>query len=84
VHGLVLPELHERVNRLVGQLGRHERQRRDVVLERRHCQSSLRGQYPAPALSAAFQAAGIGPKTVVAFVSPAQWVQLFGVLDHRS
>ncbi|MGO9081315.1 MAG: rRNA adenine N-6-methyltransferase family protein, partial [Streptosporangiaceae bacterium] len=46
--------------------------------------ASLRGQYPAAALRAAFQAAGIGPQTVVAFVGPAQWVDLFRHLERRS
>jgi hypothetical protein len=41
-------------------------------------------QNPAAVLSAAFQAAGISPKTVVALASPPRWVQLLGVLDHRS
>jgi len=46
--------------------------------------ASLRRQYPAAALPAAFQAAGIGSKTVVAFVSPAQWVELFRALERRA
>ncbi len=47
-------------------------------------QASLRRQYPAAVLSAAFQAAGIGPRTVVAFVSPPQWLELFRSLDRRA
>ena len=40
--------------------------------------ASLRGQYPAAVLSAAFQAAGISPKTVVALASPPRWCSSSG------
>lgn len=44
--------------------------------------ASLRREYPAARLAAAFQAVGIERGAVVAFVSPAQWVELFHVLDR--
>jgi 23S rRNA (adenine-N6)-dimethyltransferase len=44
--------------------------------------ASLRRDYPAARLSAAFQATGIERGTVVAFVSPAQWAELFLILDR--
>ena len=44
--------------------------------------ASLRREYPADRLRAAFQAAGVERSAVVAFVSPAQWVELFRILDH--
>jgi 23S rRNA (adenine-N6)-dimethyltransferase len=43
--------------------------------------ASLRPEYPADRLGAAFRAAGIDRGAVVAFVSPTQWVELFRVLD---
>jgi 23S rRNA (adenine-N6)-dimethyltransferase len=46
--------------------------------------ASLRREYPADRLAAAFRAAGIERGAVVAFVAPAQWVELFRVLDHAS
>jgi 23S rRNA (adenine-N6)-dimethyltransferase len=44
--------------------------------------ASLRRDYPAARLSAAFQAAGVSRATVVAFVTPAQWIELFRILNH--
>ena len=44
--------------------------------------ASLRREYPADRLGAAFRAAGIDRGAVVAFVSPDQWMELFRVLDH--
>jgi 23S rRNA (adenine-N6)-dimethyltransferase len=44
--------------------------------------ASLRREYPADRLRAAFQAAGVDRSAVVAFVSPAQWVDLFRILDR--
>jgi 23S rRNA (adenine-N6)-dimethyltransferase len=46
--------------------------------------ASLRREYPAARLNAAFQAAGIERSTVVAFVNPAQWVNLFRTLDRAA
>lgn len=46
--------------------------------------ASLRREYPADRLRAAFQAAGVERSAVVAFVSPAQWVELFRILDHAA
>lgn len=46
--------------------------------------ASLRREYPADRLGAAFRAAGIDRATVVAFVSPDQWVELFRALDRAS
>jgi 23S rRNA (adenine-N6)-dimethyltransferase len=46
--------------------------------------ASLRREYPADRLGAAFRAAGIDRGAVVAFVSPTQWVELFRVLDRPS
>jgi 23S rRNA (adenine-N6)-dimethyltransferase len=43
--------------------------------------ASLRRQYPAQRLAAAFQAAGIERGAIVAYVSPGQWVELFRHLD---
>ncbi|MGH3275310.1 MAG: ErmE/ErmH/ErmO/ErmR family 23S rRNA (adenine(2058)-N(6))-methyltransferase [Streptosporangiaceae bacterium] len=44
--------------------------------------ASLRREYPPERLRAAFQAAGVDRAAVVAFVSPAQWVELFRILDR--
>jgi 23S rRNA (adenine-N6)-dimethyltransferase len=44
--------------------------------------ASLRREFPADRLGAAFRAAGIDRGAVVAFVSPAQWVELFRFLDR--
>ena len=44
--------------------------------------ASLRREFPADRLGAAFQAAGIDRGAVVAFVSPDQWVELFRFLDR--
>jgi 23S rRNA (adenine-N6)-dimethyltransferase len=44
--------------------------------------ASLRRNYPGPRLTAAFQAAGVPRGTVVAFVTPPQWIELFRILDH--
>jgi 23S rRNA (adenine-N6)-dimethyltransferase len=44
--------------------------------------ASLRREYPADRLAAAFRSAGIDRGAVVAFVSPDQWVELFRVLDR--
>lgn len=43
--------------------------------------ASLRREYPVGRLADGFRAAGIDRGTVVAFVSPDQWVRLFRVLD---
>jgi 23S rRNA (adenine-N6)-dimethyltransferase len=45
-------------------------------------QASLRRSYPAAQLAAAFRTAGIERGAVVGFVSPAQWIELFRVLDR--
>jgi 23S rRNA (adenine-N6)-dimethyltransferase len=47
-------------------------------------QASLRRTYPADKVAEACSAAGVERKTVVAFVSPDQWVQIFRVLDVRA
>ena len=47
-------------------------------------QASLRRTYPADKVAQACSAAGVERKTVVAFVSPDQWVQIFRVLDPRA
>jgi 23S rRNA (adenine-N6)-dimethyltransferase len=44
--------------------------------------ASLRREYPADRLRPAFQAAGVDRSAIVAFVSPAQWVELFRILDR--
>jgi 23S rRNA (adenine-N6)-dimethyltransferase len=43
--------------------------------------ATLRREYPADRVGPAFKAAGIDRGTVVAFVSPAQWLELFRALD---
>jgi 23S rRNA (adenine-N6)-dimethyltransferase len=47
-------------------------------------QASLRRTYPPDKVAQACAAAGVERKTVVAFVSPDQWVQIFRVLDARA
>jgi 23S rRNA (adenine-N6)-dimethyltransferase len=47
-------------------------------------QASLRRTYPADKVAEACAAAGVERKTVVAFVSPEQWVQIFRALDARA
>ena len=44
--------------------------------------ASLRREFPADRLGAAFRAAGIDRSAVVAFVSPDQWIELFRFLDR--
>jgi 23S rRNA (adenine-N6)-dimethyltransferase len=44
--------------------------------------ASLRREYPAARLAGAFQAAGVERGAIVAFVSPAQWIELFRILDR--
>jgi 23S rRNA (adenine-N6)-dimethyltransferase len=44
--------------------------------------ASLRQEYPARRVAAAFRAAGLNPATVVGYVHPAQWIALFAAL-HR-
>lgn len=46
-------------------------------------QASLRRYYPPDKVAAACGTAGVDRRTVVAFVSPDQWVQIFGLLDSR-
>lgn len=46
--------------------------------------ASLRREYPADRLTAAFRAAGIDRAAVVAFVHPDQWAELFRRLDRAS
>lgn len=46
-------------------------------------QASLRRFYPADRVAVACAAAGLGRRSVVAFVSPDQWVQIFRALDDR-
>lgn len=46
--------------------------------------ASLRREYPAERLRAAFQAAGVDRGAVVAFVSPPQWMELFRILDRAA
>jgi hypothetical protein len=43
--------------------------------------ASLRRFYPADRVAAAFAQAGVDRRTVVAYVSPDQWVQIFLALD---
>lgn len=47
-------------------------------------QASLRRSYPAGHVAAACASAGVDRRTVVAYVSPQQWVQIFQALDGRS
>lgn len=47
-------------------------------------QASLRRTYPADKVAEACAAAGVERKTVVAFVTPDQWVQIFRSLDARA
>jgi 23S rRNA (adenine-N6)-dimethyltransferase len=47
-------------------------------------QASLRRSYPPDQVAGACAAAGVERRTVVAFVSPDQWVQIFRSLDGRS
>jgi 23S rRNA (adenine-N6)-dimethyltransferase len=47
-------------------------------------QASLRRTYPGDRVAEACATAGVERKTVVAFVSPDQWVQIFRVLDARA
>jgi 23S rRNA (adenine-N6)-dimethyltransferase len=47
-------------------------------------QASLRRTYPADKVAKACGAAGVERKTIVAFVSPDQWVQIFRALDARA
>jgi 23S rRNA (adenine-N6)-dimethyltransferase len=44
-------------------------------------QASLRRYYPADKVASAFAAAGVDRRSVVAYVSPDQWVQIFLALD---
>jgi len=44
-------------------------------------QASLRRYYPADKVASAFAVAGVERRTVVAYVSPDQWVQIFLALD---
>ena len=46
-------------------------------------QASLRRSYPSERVAVACAAAGIDKRTVVAFVSPDQWVQVFSALDAK-
>ena len=49
-------------------------------------QASLRRTYPPDRVAAACASAGVDRRTVVAFVSPDQWIQIFNALDsgpHR-
>jgi 23S rRNA (adenine-N6)-dimethyltransferase len=46
-------------------------------------QASLRRTYPPERVAAACASAGVDRRTVVAYVSPAQWVEIFRVLDGR-
>jgi len=45
--------------------------------------ASLRRAYPAARVAKAFRAAQVDPATVVAFVTPAQWLDLFRALESR-
>ncbi len=47
-------------------------------------QASLRRTYPPDKVAAACASAGVERRTVVAFVSPDQWIEIFRVLDGRS
>jgi len=47
-------------------------------------QASLRRSYPPDKVAQACAAAGVDRRTVVAFVSPDQWVQIFTAIDTRS
>jgi 23S rRNA (adenine-N6)-dimethyltransferase len=50
-------------------------------------QASLRRTYPADKVAAACASAGVDRRTIVAYVSPDQWIQIFNALDsgpHRS
>jgi 23S rRNA (adenine-N6)-dimethyltransferase len=44
--------------------------------------ASLARAYPRAALKRAFRAAGVDPATVVAFVSPDEWLRIFAVLQQ--
>ncbi len=46
-------------------------------------QASLRRTYPPDRVAAACASAGVDRRTVVAYVSPDQWVEIFRVLDGR-
>ena len=46
-------------------------------------QASLRRTYPADRVAAACAGAGVERRTVVAYVSPDQWIEIFRVLDGR-
>ena len=46
-------------------------------------QASLRRTYPPDRVAAACASAGVDRRTVVAYVSPVQWVEIFRVLDGR-
>jgi 23S rRNA (adenine-N6)-dimethyltransferase len=46
--------------------------------------ASLRREYPAGPLTSAFGSAGIARGTVVAFVTPAQWIELFQALNRTA
>jgi 23S rRNA (adenine-N6)-dimethyltransferase len=46
-------------------------------------QASLRRSYPADKVASACAAAGVDRRAVVAFVSPDQWIQIFGQLDIK-
>ena len=46
-------------------------------------QASLRRSYPADQVAAACASAGLDRRTVVAYVRPDQWIQIFRVLDDR-
>jgi 23S rRNA (adenine-N6)-dimethyltransferase len=47
-------------------------------------QASLRRSYPPDKVAQACAAAGVDRRTVVAYVSPDQWVQIFTAIDTRS
>jgi len=46
-------------------------------------QASLRRTYPADRVAAACASAGLERRTVVAYVSPDQWIEIFRLLDRR-
>jgi 23S rRNA (adenine-N6)-dimethyltransferase len=46
-------------------------------------QASLRRTYPPDKVSAACASAGLDRRTIVAYVTPDQWIQIFNALDNR-
>jgi 23S rRNA (adenine-N6)-dimethyltransferase len=45
-------------------------------------QASLRRSYPPDKVASACASAGLDRRTIVAYVSPDQWIQIFHTLDN--